>query len=120
MTLVFAMLLKGGATVRNFTTGGVPMELGEAATVVSHVLGGSGVERSPRSTDRTDYYVVNPAYRQLIEEFDIPHISFEQQVIETAEYLSIERNMERPSTHDRTSREAAPNKVSQRIRIGLR
>jgi len=88
LSLVFALLGSKSGALR-FDTGGEAMELGDAASIISDTLGGSGVDRPAATSDMADHYAGDDAaYRQLLRSVGMEHIPFRQQVIETADYLS--------------------------------
>ena len=90
MSTVFALLIGGtqGAVTR-FDTGGEPMEMNDIATVVSRLLGPIAIERPPLNQAEPDRYVGDSAgYDRLRAELGIEPVSFERQVIETADFLA--------------------------------
>lgn len=89
MSLMFAMMLEeGGASVTRFESGGAPMELGEIAAIVAHLLGAAMAPRPAPSAEGANIYVGDDAaYRQLLAKYAINTVSFEAQVVETADYL---------------------------------
>jgi nucleoside-diphosphate-sugar epimerase len=88
MSLAFALLLDGRQTVTRFDSGGEPMEMQEIAGTVSRLLGPVSIERPPLDSAGTDHYAGDvAAYDKLLAEHRIDPVSFERQVIETAEFL---------------------------------
>jgi nucleoside-diphosphate-sugar epimerase len=89
MSLVFALLLEGERGVVRFDTGGQTMEMQVIAEAVAEVCGPVPVHRPPLGDAPADEYAGNPgAYEALLRNKSIPVVAFEQQIAETAEFLS--------------------------------
>lgn len=89
MSLVFALMLASDVGVVRFESGGEPMEMQEIAEAVSRVVGKVPVLRAAPIGDIADRYCGDSAaYHELLEKSGIPFVTFERQVMETAQFLS--------------------------------
>ena len=89
ISLVLALLLDEGLGVVRFDTGGQAMEMQVIAEAVAGVCGPVPVRRPPLGNSPADEYAGNPeAYEALLRNKGIPVVAFEQQIAETAEFLS--------------------------------
>lgn len=89
MSLVFCLMDSAEPHVLRFDTGGDPMELGEVAKRVAATLGAASTLRAVITSERTDRYVGDrTAYDGLRNNYGIDAISFHDQILETADYLS--------------------------------
>jgi nucleoside-diphosphate-sugar epimerase len=90
LSLVFALLLDTRCGVTRFDSGGKAMEMAEIATTVSRLLGPVPIERAPPEMAEADEYVGDArGYDCLLAEFGIESVSFERQVLETADFLRL-------------------------------
>ena len=90
MSLAFALLLDGQRKVTRFDSGGEPMEMQLIAANVARLLGPIPIERPPLEPGDIDHYAGDAAaYDQMLAEHRIEPVSFERQVIETAEFLAL-------------------------------
>lgn len=89
MSLVLALLLEKEAGVVRFETGGRAMEMQEIAETVARVCGPVAVRRPPLQDLQADEYAGNPEpYAALLRDRNIQSVAFEQQITETARFLS--------------------------------
>ena len=89
MSLVFALMLEGEASVVRFDSGGTPMEMAAIAQGVADLVGPVAVHRPALGGDPADEYVGDDStYRRLLAERGIESVPFAQQVIETARFLA--------------------------------
>lgn len=101
ISLAFALLLDGHQEVTRFDTGGEPMEMQDIARAVARLLGPVPIERPPLELADPDHYTGDAAgYHQLLADHRIEPVSFERQVIETAQFL---RFFEPPLAGDRVA-----------------
>lgn len=90
MSLAFALLLGGQGRVIRFDSGGEAMEMQDIAAVVASQLGALAILRPPLDARITDRYVGDDGlYRALLAEHCIDSVSFERQVSETIDFLSL-------------------------------
>lgn len=89
MSLVLVLLGERADGTIQFDSGGTALELGEVAATVARALGGGPVERAAITEPVADRYAGDGvAYAGLLARHDIPAIPLDQQVVETARYLS--------------------------------
>lgn len=89
MSLVFSLILEDRQSVISFDTGGVPLELGDVARLVAEILEAGGAERAAITSDEANRYVGDgQSYRKLLVSQGIEAVSMEQQILETADFLS--------------------------------
>jgi len=89
MSLVFALLLDGERGVVRFDTGGRAMEMQEIAEAVARVCGPVAVRRPPLEDLPTDRYAGSAGpYAALLRDRNVETVAFEQQITETAQFLS--------------------------------
>lgn len=97
ISLILAILIEGRPGITRFETGGDPMELKAVAEAVAAKFGGAPVERAAITNPVPDTYLGDDLpYRGLLEKYGIGHIPFDQQVVETAEYLARESSPATP------------------------
>ena len=89
MSLVFAQLLDGKKGVTRFETGGKAREIGEVAETVSALVGPVPVRRPGLTDEASDHYCGDDVeYCRLLTQYSIESVTFSQQVMETASFLS--------------------------------
>ena len=82
-----ALASMAGRGVTRFSTGGVPLELGDVARAVADALGGE-VSRAPITEAAADRYVGDtPGYAALLSQYGIAPTPLDRQIAETADYL---------------------------------
>jgi nucleoside-diphosphate-sugar epimerase len=89
LSLALALLLEeaGPATAR-FDTGGEALELGAVAQAVAEVVGGEVVRRPITEARENRYVGDDHAWRALLSRHGIAHLALQDQIRETAAYLS--------------------------------
>jgi len=88
MSLAFALLGAERSGVARFDTGGMPLELAEAAAVVAAAVPGGTVERAAITDVTPDCYYGNcDAYDALLAVHRVTPVPLPQQVAETIDYL---------------------------------
>jgi nucleoside-diphosphate-sugar epimerase len=89
MSLVFALLLDGERGVVRFDTGGRATEMQEIAEAVARICGPVAVRRPPLEDLPADEYVGSAGpYAALLRDRNVETVAFEQQITETAQFLS--------------------------------
>jgi nucleoside-diphosphate-sugar epimerase len=89
LSLALALLLEeAGPTAARFDTGGEALELGAVAQAVAGVLGGEVVRRSVTEARENRYVGDDLAWRALLARHGIAHLTLQDQIRETAAYLS--------------------------------
>lgn len=89
MSLVLALLLEEARGVVRFDTGGRAMEMQEIAEAVARVCGPVAVRRPPLEDVPADEYAGTAGpYAALLGDRNVETVAFEQQITETAQFLS--------------------------------
>jgi nucleoside-diphosphate-sugar epimerase len=89
ISLVLVLLIDGCEPVLRFDSGGTPMELGDVAARVASVLGATKVNRASITGTGENVYVGDAdAYLALLADAGIEPVPFDDQIAETAAYIS--------------------------------
>ncbi len=90
MSLAFALLLDGRQRVTRFDSGGEPMEMQDIATAVARHFGGVSINRPLLDRTTIDHYAGDAGpYSRLLADHHIEPLSFDRQVAETVDFLSL-------------------------------
>lgn len=94
ISLAFALLGQSTGGVTRFDSGGEVLELGEVAERVNRVLNGGGVNRAALTQPGEDRYAgAGSAYAALLAKHAITPVSLDDQITETAQYISQQQGL---------------------------
>lgn len=90
LSLALAHLLgESGPELASLDSGGDPMELGDVASLVAQVLGGTA-RRAPIETPGGSIYAGNPSeYARLMDVFAVQPVTLDEAIMDTAAYLAL-------------------------------
>lgn len=100
MSLVFALMLESSEGVVRFDSGGEALEMQRIAEIVAETLGLIETVRPALTSKKVDQYVGDDArYRTLLDRYDMEHLPFAQQVVETAASFAAQPFSEKRYSH---------------------